>query len=131
MKLLLQLILFYPLLFYAPNAYSQMLVNFKPDSLQEIDKFYFSHLDKDNKLMLQEGEYFLIFDINVNIDSLELIIKGENNMVVPYQRYDGFYKFYLPKFEVATFTFHYDSDGKNLLAKLYKKPVNIIGRLIY
>jgi hypothetical protein len=111
---------------FGTSLYGQILVNFNPDSLQEVDKFYFSHLNKDNKLMLQEGEYFFIFDINVNIDSVKLIIKGEDNMVIPYNRYDGFFNFYLPKFEVTTFLFSYNLNGKNLLAKLYKKPLDII-----
>ena len=127
MKLFFPIILLILLLFCISNVYCQMLVNFKPDSLQEIDKFYYSHIDKNNKLMLQEGEYFLIFDINVNTDSVKLTIKGENNIVIPFDRYDGLYRFYLPKFEVTTFLISYDLDGKNLLAKLYKKPANIIG----
>ena len=108
---------------------AQILVNSKPDSLQEQVNFYYNHINKHKKINLEKGIYFLIFDVSVNTDSVELSLNRKSKPPILYQKNNGYFTIICHEKSYPEFSFDYPNqqDVMKLFAKLYRIPENIIG----
>lgn len=107
-----------------------MLIDGKRDSLQDthID-FYYNHLDHHKKIDLNEGIYFLIFDISVNSDSVFLTLRRKNQPPVLFQRNNGYFMIVCQEKSFVEFDMDYvnQQDPMQQFAKLFAVTEPVLG----